>query len=183
MPRTNNRVRFYINADDCGSAPQVCYEEGKVWKPQRFFRDVYDSISQAQHMVYIVGWSVDYTISLLRGEEAAEGLNKSVDGKTYSSNIGELLNQKANEGVTVNMLVWDDNTSNLINPIGVVATRDEQLREYFRGTKVNLRLVPMAGGDANMLKQFRNAVYYTHHQKCVICDTPQKELVAYVGKS
>ena len=133
-------------------------------------------------MIYVVGWSVDYTISLLRGKERTEGLNQTPDGKPYSPLIGELLNQKANEGVVVNMLVWDDNTSNTWKKDGVVATRDEQLRDYFKASKVNLRLVPMEGGQANMLKQFRNAVYYTHHQKCVICDTPQKRLVAYVGK-
>jgi phospholipase D1/2 len=184
--RQNNRVRFYINADDKGSAPPVHYgppdSQTKTWKPRRYFRDVYDSICHAQHLVYIVGWSVDYTQSLLRGKEQIEGLHTAKNGTTkYSPYIGELLNQKADEGVAVNMLVWDDQTSNSINRVGVVATLDEQLRDYFRGSKVNLRLIPMAAGNTNMMKKFRNAVYYSHHQKCVICDTPRKQLVAYVG--
>jgi phospholipase D1/2 len=184
--RQNNRVRFYINADDKGTAPPVPYSYGdgqkQVWKPQRFFRDIYDSWCAAKHMIYVVGWSVDYTISLLRGQEEFQGLNHDADGNPYSPKIGELLNQKASEGVVVNLLVWDDNTSNSLKTEGAVATRDEELRLFFKDSMVNLRLVPMGAGDANMFKRFRNSVYYTHHQKCVICDTPQKELVAYVGK-
>ena len=186
--RQGNRVRFYVDANDNGEAmgtPPVRYGAKGLettWKPRRFFRDVYDSICEAKQMAYIVGWSVDHTISLLRGKEQNEGLNKRESGGTYSPKIGELLNQKADEGVVVNMLVWDDMTSNSLVD-GVVATRDEQLRNYFFGSKVNLRLVPMVGGDANMLKRFRLSVYYTHHQKCIIVDNPKKELVAYVGKS
>jgi C2 domain len=180
----NNRIRLYLNADDKGSAPPVYYgtDNQTTWRPRRYFRDVYDSICRAQHLVYIVGWSVDYTQSLLRGEEQTEALHTTKDGTTkYSPYVGELLNQKANEGVAVNMLVWDDQTSNSIKRVGVVGTMDEQLRAYFRGSKVNLRLVPMAAGNTNMMKKFRNAVYYSHHQKFIICDTPRKQLVAYVG--
>jgi len=187
--RQGNRVRLYINADDKGEkvgTPEVLYGSiPRKWMPQRYFRDVYRSLCQAEHMIYIVGWSVDYTISLLRGIEQVKGLHQRGDGtrSPYSPYIGELLMQKAEEGVVVNMLVWDDMTSNAIKSEGVVATRDEELRSYFQGSKVNLRLVPMVGGDTNVFKQFRMSVYYTHHQKCVIADTPTRELVAYVGTS
>lgn len=186
--RHGNSVRYYVDADDRGAdngTPIVRYgakELESTWKPRRFFRDIYDSICKATQMVYIVGWSVDHTQSLLRGKELINGLNTCEGGRKYSPKIGELLNQKVNEGVVVNMLVWDDMTSNALKTEGVVATKDEQLRNYFRGSKVNLRLVPMGGGDSNMLKKFRLSVYYTHHQKCVIVDTPKTELLAYVGK-
>ena len=59
------------------------------------------------------------------------------DGK-YPS-LGELLKQKASEGVRVCLLIWDDKTS-LNNPFlgqsGLMMTHDEDTRRYFRGTKV-----------------------------------------------
>jgi len=186
--RTGNRMRYYIDADDRGEelgTPTVKYGPKGVestWKPRRYFRDVYDSICTAKKMIYIVGWSVDYTQSLLRGMGQKDGVKKAPSGEPYSVEIGKLLNQKADEGVVVNLLVWDDMTSNMLVD-GVVGTRDEQLRSYFRGSKVNLKLVPMGSGDSNIMKQFRLSVYYTHHQKCVIVDTPSKDLMAYVGMS
>jgi phospholipase D1/2 len=82
---------------------------------------------------------------LLRGEELEEALNKG----SYSPYIGELFKQKADEGVTVNMLVWDDATSNpnLLRPVGFMGTHDEQSKAFFEGSRVNFRLAPMQGDE------------------------------------
>lgn len=60
------------------------------------------------------------------------------DGK-YPS-LGELLKQKARDGVRVCLLIWDDKTS-LNNPFlmksGLMMTHDEDTRRYFRGSRVN----------------------------------------------
>jgi phospholipase D1/2 len=185
--RQHNQVRLYINADDKTEdygTPAIQYgkDQSKKWKPQRLWRDIYDSWCQAKELIYIVGWSVDYRQSLLRGEECKTGLNQRPNGNgTYSPYIGELLKQKADEGVTVNLLIWDDNTSTRLND-GVIGTRDEYLRNYFRKTKVTLRLVPMGAGNSHVFKKIRHqSIYFTHHQKCVIVDTPKKELMAFVG--
>jgi phospholipase D1/2 len=79
------------------------------------------------------------------------------------------------------MQVWDDNTSNAIISEGVVATRDEELRQYGQNSRVNLRLVPMLGREDNLLNRFQNRFMFTHHQKQIIADTPDNEIVAYVG--
>ena len=53
--------------------------------------------------------------------------------------LGQLLINKAREGVRVCLLIWDDRTS-LNNPLlfksGLMMTHDEDTRRYFRGTGV-----------------------------------------------
>ena len=49
-----------------------------------------------------LGWSVFTEISLLRGEEDPDG--------TFS-HLGELLKRKAEAGVTVLLLIWNDKSS------------------------------------------------------------------------
>jgi phospholipase D1/2 len=91
------------------------------------------------------------------------------------------LKAKAEEGVRVNVLVWDDQTSNGFHGEGMMATKDEELREFFKGTKVNLHLASMLGGESNpYFEQIRNAMCFTHHQKMVVCDE-KSELLGYVG--
>ena len=72
----------------------VSYEHATCW------HDIFDAISQARRLVYIVGWSVYYNVSLIRGTS---------DGKAYT--LGDLLKAKSQEGVRVLLLVWDDPTS------------------------------------------------------------------------
>lgn len=183
--RTQNSLQLYVDADDTGLAPIVRYGPGqkKSWQPARYFRDVYDAVCQAQKLIYIVGWSVDYTLELLRGEEKSAGRHKKQGGDVdsyYSSHLGDLLEEKSNEGVVVNLLVWNDLTSNMFIGEGVVATRDEELRRYGNRSNINLRLVPRKG-TSNIVKRIQKSYFYTHHQKCVIADTPEQELVAFVG--
>ena len=52
--------------------------------------------------LHFLGWSVFTEISLLRGEEDPDGT---------SSHLGELLKRKADEGVTVLILIWNDKSS------------------------------------------------------------------------
>jgi len=62
------------------------------------------TICGARSAIYIGGWSVNVRIRLLRG--------KDEDIAPYGNpTLGELLLQKAKEGVTVLLLVWDDQTS------------------------------------------------------------------------
>lgn len=70
------------------------YKHGSCW------HDIFDAISEARRLVYIVGWSVYYNVSLIRD---------SANGKSYT--LGDLLKAKSQEGVRVLLLVWDDPTS------------------------------------------------------------------------
>jgi phospholipase D1/2 len=156
----------------------------KEWKPQRLWRDIYDSLCAAQKLIYIVGWSVDHTQSLLRGEEQRQALERYQAKSGYSPILGQLLQQKADEeGVTVNVMVWDDMTNNLWGvEQGVMKTHDEALRVYFRKSKVNVLLAPIPSRHLNPFIGMRNAVTLTHHQKMIVCDdSATHELVGYVG--
>jgi phospholipase D1/2 len=91
----------------------------------------------------------------------------------YSPFIGDLLKQKANEGDTVNMLVWDDATSNtsIFRPVGFMGTHDEESKKFFQCSKVNFRLASMLGGEENILREkITKVVLFTHHQKIVVLD-------------
>ncbi len=123
---------------DDGTSPVVKYggenDDEKVWKPARLWRDIYDAVSNAKHFIYVAGWSVDTDQYLLRGDELEEALK---NGK-YSPKIGPLLKAKAEEGVVVNLMQWDDYSSNFAFP-GMMSTFDEETRAFFKGTKVNSR--------------------------------------------
>lgn len=111
LPTAGNDARLYVNTDDDGSAPKVEYVgpdgAAAIYEPPRLWRDLYDAICAARHFVYVVGWSVDVDQDLLRGAERKE---VRMAGR-HSSNIGELLKTKADQGVVVNCMIWDDATS------------------------------------------------------------------------
>jgi len=66
----------------------------------------------------------------------------------YSPKIGELLKQKSDEGVVVNLMQWDDQSSNFLFP-GMMGTSDEKTRSFFKDTKVNAMFMAMEGGETN----------------------------------
>lgn len=77
--------------------------------------EMYNAILGAQKVVYISGWSVITSLRLVR--EPRESLT-----------LGELLKQKANEGVTVSVLIWDEVASvsllgGRIQSRGIMATQ------------------------------------------------------------
>lgn len=181
-----NEVKLYMNADDDGSAPVVKYgganDDEKTWVPPRLWRDIYDKICDAKHFVYVAGWSVDTDQYLLRGDELKEALAND----KYSPQIGDLLKAKADEGCVVNLMQWDDYSSNFAFP-GMMGTYDEKTRSFFNNTKVTARFMSMLGGESNTLFEGQNKkMAFTHHQKYIIMDTPRadgegRELFAFVG--
>jgi len=170
-----NSLKMYVNADDgVGMAPEVRYgglhDNEKIWQPPRLWREIYDAICDAKYFIYMTGWALDATQSLLRGKEREQAL---AQGK-YSPIIGELLKQKADEGVTVNLLFWDDMTSNFnifSTNEGLLRTHDEISKAFFQNSKVNFRLVPMLGGKENVLmEKITKSLLFTHHQKIIVLD-------------
>ena len=173
-PTKCNDVKLYMNADDDGSAPVIRYggqnDDEKVWKPPRMWRDVYDAICNAEQFIYLVGWSFDTDQYLLRGDE----LTKALADNKYSPKLGELLKIKAEEGVVVNLMQWDDFSSNAVQQTGKMGTCDEKTKNFFRGTKVNARFMGMAGGETNTILQGTSKrMVFTHHQKFIVMDAPK----------
>ena len=80
----------------------MAFPDGSPYEPTRAWRDLFNAINNAQKFIYITGWSVFTDIQLVRGDEDPDG----------ESNVGELLKKKADEGVRVLMMVWNEKTSN-----------------------------------------------------------------------
>ncbi|CAL9180718.1 unnamed protein product [Musa hybrid cultivar] len=97
--------------------------------------DIFYAISNAHHLIYMASWSVHTEITLIRDSK----MPKAGGGIT----LGELLKMKANEGVRVLMLLWDDRTSvGSVKKDGHMATHNEETANYFRNTTVYCALCP-----------------------------------------
>lgn len=98
-------MRLYQDAQ-CpnGLLPEIQLEDGKVYRQGKCWEDICYAISEAHHMVYLVGWSIYHKVKLVR--EPTRPLPRGGD-----LTLGELLKYKSEEGVRVLMLVWDDKTS------------------------------------------------------------------------
>lgn len=147
--------------------------DGSPYEATRAWRDLYECIQNAQKFIYITGWSVYTAIQLLRGDEDPDGF----------SNVGELLKLKAEEGVRVLLMIWNEALSDMA---GLMGTHDEETRLFFEGTAVECVLVAR-GKDEGVLADSFVATCYTHHQKTVICDAAFEEdeslrrVVAFIG--
>ncbi|KAF0921473.1 hypothetical protein E2562_007013 [Oryza meyeriana var. granulata] len=162
--RRGCRVRLYQDAHIAdGFAPRIQLAGRRFYEPRRCWEDVFDAINNARRMVYIAGWSVNTDVVLVRDPR-----------RPSSGTLGELLKRKADGGVTVLMLVWDDRTSVGLGPIrrdGLMATHDEDTASYFRDTKVHCVLCPRNPDQGrSYVQDVETATMFTHHQKTVIVD-------------
>ncbi|XP_075091298.1 phospholipase D delta isoform X4 [Nicotiana tabacum] len=119
--RKGSSVKLYQDAHMSNSfkLPEVELENNGVYQHNRCWEDICYAISEAHHLIYIVGWSVFHKIKLIR--EPTRPLPRGGD-----LTLGELLKYKSQEGVRVLLLVWDDKTSHdkfLINTPGTKAPR------------------------------------------------------------
>ena len=179
-PRMDNNVRLYMTAE-CPQLPVfdgVEEPDGSPYQATRCWMDIYQAISNAQKLVYVTGWSVFTGISLVRGEDAAY---------CPDSNVGELLKRKAEEGVKVLVMTWNEksNDGGLLD--GMMGTHDEDTNAYFQDTDVICTNVPRSKTSwLGLGGQFVGSMY-THHQKTIICDTEmgdgsdRRRLLAFIG--
>ncbi|XVF34658.1 hypothetical protein REPUB_Repub18cG0077600 [Reevesia pubescens] len=155
--------------------------EGKYYEPHRCWEDIFTAISNAKHFIYIAGWSVYAKITMIRDLKRPKP-----DGDLT---LGELLKKKANEGVSVLMLVWDDRTSvEFLKKDGVMASHDEDTRQYFHDTKVHCVLCPRNPDNLHSIVQdIEVSTMFTHHQKIVIVDSElpnvesKRRIVSFIG--
>eukprot|EP00667_Euglena_gracilis_P003485 EG_transcript_3496 len=196
--RECNRVTLYQDAHVPADAPipDVLVAGDTVYpKFNCLWETVYRQIQQAEVFIYITGWSVWSDLFLLREHPLGpEGFIK----------LGDLLKQKADAGVRVLCLVWDELMSldsaaiNKIVPLtqtGLMNTHDDTSKEFFKGTNVNFQLVMRHGrtqdqdGDSpvtKLLSVVGTEAIFTHHQKSIMCDAPasvpgQYRVVAFMG--
>jgi len=95
--RTGCQVRLYQDAHvDEGELPAV---DGSSYTPGCCFRDMFNAMEAAQDFIYITGWSVFTETALLRERHG---------GGDDPETLGVFLKRKAEEGVQVRIMVWDE---------------------------------------------------------------------------
>jgi phospholipase D1/2 len=164
--------------------PRICLANDQVYKPTRCWEDIFEAINNAKHLIYITGWSVYTEITLCRDRQ------RKVPGYEGLT-LGELLKQKADQGVRVNLLVWDDRTSNFLHKVGLMDNHDEDTMLYFENTGVNCVLCPRNPEHLTYFQTATIGTLFTHHQKSVIVDAPvpghggyhsgARRIVSFVG--
>ncbi|XP_039003732.1 phospholipase D delta-like [Hibiscus syriacus] len=181
--RKGNQVTLYQDAHvPDGMLPKIELGDGKVYSQGKCWEDICYAISEAHHMIYIVGWSVFHKINLVR--EPTRPLPRGGD-----LTLGDLLKYKSEEGVRVLLLVWDDQTSHDkfgIRTAGVMQTHDEETLKFFKHSSVTCVLAPRyASNKLGYFKQKVVGTMFTHHQKCVLVDTQavgnNRKITAFVG--
>ncbi|XP_068664886.1 phospholipase D alpha 4-like [Aristolochia californica] len=142
--------------------PMVNVHGEQRYRPRKLWEDVYMAMDGAKHLIYIAGWSLNPKMVLVRDSETEIPNAKGVA-------IGDLLKLKAEEGVAVRIMLWNDETSlPVINNTGVMRTHDEDAFNYFRNTKVVCRLCPRL--------HHKFPTVFTHHQKTITVDA-ESELI------
>lgn len=125
------------------------------------WRALEKAIMQAEHFIYIAGWALDIGQRLQRQSWKAMSL-------------GVLLLHKAQMGVRILILLWDA-------PGAVMHTRDEEVYKFFRKSAGVRVIMARRIGPKRQLRES----YFSHHQKSVVCDAPNKDntksLVAFTG--
>ncbi|KAL8502884.1 hypothetical protein ACS0TY_021851 [Phlomoides rotata] len=182
--RIGNKVTLYQDAHVPDNfIPRIPLSGGRYYSPHRCWEDMFDAINNAQHLIYITGWSVYTEITLVRDTRRPKA------GGDLT--LGELLKKKAKEGVRVLMLVWDDRTSvGMLKKDGLMATHDEETGNYFRGSEVHCVLCPRNPDDGrSIIQNIEIGTMFTHHQKIVVVDgampngsdKERRRIVSFVG--
>lgn len=178
--RHDNFVKLFHDAHVIDTHTIKCcpgYEEVSLWNT------IYDTLNKSKRYIYIAGWAVFPDLKLKRNEE---------EDREVSETLGELLVRRANEGVNVVVMVWDEglSTTNSVTGNwnnGVLGTFDEYVYKYFKATKVHACKVPRSGSDKSkgwfnrMISRNMMQYWYTHHQKEVVCDDGEGTEIAFIG--
>ncbi|GLJ47211.1 hypothetical protein SUGI_0996530 [Cryptomeria japonica] len=163
--------------------PRIELQGGGLYSPPRLWEEVYEYINGAQVFIYIAGWSVYTEFTLVRDRER---MIAGAEGVT----LGELLKKKADQGVRVLVLIWEDRTAvKLLGNEGLMRTHCDETFEYFKDSNVQCVLSPRHP-DHHSLSIVESAeveVQFTHHQKTVSLDAPIEpgstalHVVSFVG--
>ena len=124
----NCRVTLYQDACVPKNLPQ--FANLPVY-PASCWHDLYDTIMAAKEVICITGWAVWDKLQLFRGEDQA------IDKRT----LGEILKDKAKEGVKVWIMLWSL-ISNQVNLQGVMTTHHMDTYNYFQDSGVYCCLAP-----------------------------------------
>lgn len=169
-------VNMYQDADVIpGSLPSIpfrpSYNHGRCWI------ELAKAIMASTEFIYITGWAVWPELVMVRTDFPGDEWN----GLT----LGEMLKHKAEEGVTVCVMVWDEYASGKFFQ-GLMGTHDEEIVSYFRRTKVTAIKVGRQNAKDGPMADLNDTMLFTHHQKNVIVSrmdsaTGKNRVEAWVG--
>uniref|UniRef100_J3L920 phospholipase D n=1 Tax=Oryza brachyantha TaxID=4533 RepID=J3L920_ORYBR len=200
-PRRGCEVKLYQDAHVAGGEVSGVRHVG-AFEPGLCWEDMCLAVLGAQHLVYVVGWSVNTGVRLLREAMSPEMAAKAAEVQSLGGvaveamTLGELLKYKSQEGVRVCVLVWDDNTSHdkfFLKTAGVMQTRDEETKKFFKHSSVICALSPRyprafytTNAEMGVCASVQiMGTMYTNHQKCLLVDTPASEstrrITAFLG--
>mmetsp|Transcript_40049 Transcript_40049/g.63321 ORF Transcript_40049/g.63321 Transcript_40049/m.63321 type:complete len:831 (-) Transcript_40049:151-2643(-) len=166
--RKHCRVDLFQDTHANPAVIEMAKEDGGTYQYTRghCWESIYDAMNEARRFIYITGWSVDTSKSLLRTTRNGNGGDET---------IGELLRRKACEGVKVLIHIWDEKMSYKsmdgaeVKSQGLMCTHDEDTALFFAGSPVKVILSYRHG------KTSGHVFVFTHHQKSVILDAPLAE--------
>ncbi|QCE02265.1 phospholipase D alpha 4-like isoform X2 [Vigna unguiculata] len=168
--RSNCQVKLYHDAHHSSSFQppfDLCGAPKKLWE------DVYKAIEGAKYLVYIAGWSFNPMTVLVRDPHTEIPHARGIK-------LGDLLKKKAEEGVAVRVMLWDDETSlPFVKNKGELNNQDEEAFAFFNHTKVICRKC------SRLHHMF--PTLFAHHQKTITVDTKapksvdDRELMSFVG--
>ena len=124
----NCRVTLYQDACVPKNLPQ--FAKLPIY-PASCWHDLYNTIMAAKKVICITGWSVWDKLQLFRGEDQA------IDKRT----LGEILKDKAKEGVKVWIMLWSL-ISKHVNLQTVMVTHHMDTYNYFQDSGVYCCLAP-----------------------------------------
>ncbi|KAH9299271.1 hypothetical protein KI387_030953, partial [Taxus chinensis] len=158
-------------------SPRIELQGGGLYRPPRLWEEMYQYINGAEKFIYITGWSVYTQISLVRGTAGIEGVT-----------VGKLLKKKAEQGVRVLVLIWEDRTAvKTLKTEGLMKTHCEETLKFFKKTKVHCVMCPRNPDrrSLSLVQGVQIGTQFTHHQKTVSLDAPlsdgTRQVVSFVG--
>ncbi|XP_031483768.1 phospholipase D alpha 1-like [Nymphaea colorata] len=180
--RPNCHVALYQNSHLSNEyQPPISLFGNERYEPARYWEDLYKAIDRAQYFVYVAGWSVNVSLTLVRDP------SRPVPGSEGKA-IGQLLKEKADQGLTVLVMVWQDRTSiTLLGNAGLMKTHDTMTLKYFEKTKVKCFLCPRNPDPSlSAVQHVEVGTEFTHHQKTVIVDAEgrlgsTRKIVSFIG--
>ncbi len=125
----NCNVTLYQNAHVPKNMPvfeNLIGPDGNRYDAASCWHDLYHCLMAAENIICITGWAVWDKLQLFRGSDL------NVDNRT----LGEILIEKANQGVQVYVLVWSEKTSgDVIGEKGMMGTHDMETYKRFKNTR------------------------------------------------
>ena len=174
IPFSSNEEKVFIEPLDIdylyfeprkGGSLQL-YQDAHAPAKRNLFEDIVKTIEKANRFIYVSGWSVWTELEMKR------------DGDKRT--IGELLKWKADQGVRVLVLIWNEKFSARLCS-QLVGTHDSATLKFFSKTNVTAVAVRRKPDGHSELKEHLIETIYTHHIKTIVADCPKKGLQGYIG--